>query len=416
MSVVYDPRLPEVIADPYPVFHRLQAEDPTHWSEILGGWVLTRYDDVKACLNDRRLSADRITPFLEHQPGGGRPEVQELSRLVGRWAVFTDPPTHTRLRQLMNKAFTPRAVERLRPRIEEVANNLIDRIQDQGQMDVIRDFAYPLPVIVIAEMLGVPTEDRDRLKAWSDELALFIGSALGTLDKYERARRGVEEMTEYFHALVAVRRCGPRDDVISGLIAAEERGAVLSEDELVATCVLLLFAGHETTRNLIGNGILALLRHPDQLQTLREDPSLAPSAIEELLRYDGPTQAQVRVAMEDFELYGKRIQPGQRIFTMINAANRDPDRFADPDRLDLRRGDNYHLAFGSGIHFCIGAPLARLEGQIAITTLLQRLSALEPPTDAPDWLDSLVFRGVRSLPVAFRLTPAAGSQSQGAGR
>jgi cytochrome P450 len=398
--VLYDPRRAEVLADPYPVFRRLRVEDPVHWSEILGGWVLTRYEDVKAGLYDPRLSSDRITPFLEHH-GRGRPEVQELGQLIGRWVVFTDPPTHTRLRQLMNTAFTSRAVERLRPKIQEVIDDLLGRIEEHGRMDAIRDFAYPLPVIVIAGMLGVPVHDRDRLKAWSDELALFVGSSLNASDKYERARRGVAEMTDYFRDLVTARRRQPRDDLISSLGAAEERGAVLSEDEMVATCVLLLFAGHETTTNLIGNGLLALLGHPDQLQALRHDPGLAPSAVEELLRYEGPTQAQTRVAREDIELNGRNIRQGDRVFLMLSAANRDPARFPEPDRLDLRRPDNHHVAFGHGIHFCIGAPLARLEGQIALTTIVRRLTDLTLLTDTPEWLDSLVFRGVRSLPVGF---------------
>jgi hypothetical protein len=319
------------------------------------------------------------------------------------WAVFTDPPAHTRLRGLMNKAFTPRAVERVRPRIQEIVDELIDRVCHLGRMDVIRDVASPLPVTVIAEMLGVPKEDRERLKTWSDELALFIGSALATPDKYERAGHSIMELSEYFRSLIAARRAHAHDDMLSALIAAEERDAVLSEDELVATCVLLLFAGHETTTNLIGNGLLGLLRDPDQLEVLRAEPSLAPLAVEELLRYDGPTPAMVRVAAEDMKIGDKRIKRGDRIFAIINAANRDPAQFADPDRLDLRREPNRHIAFGFGIHFCIGAPLARLEGQIAFATLLRRLSDLELLTTAPEWLDSVVFRGVKSLPVSFRL-------------
>ncbi len=403
MAVDYNPSLPHVIADPYPVFHRLRAEDPVHWSGILGGWVLTRYSDVKGALTDPRLSADRITPFLKHQAKGGRSEVLELGRRVGMWAVFTDPPAHTRLRGLMNKAFTPRAVELVRPRIQEIVDELIDRVRNLGRMDVIRDVAYPLPVTVIAEMLGVPKEDRERLKTWSDELALFIGSALATPDKYERAGHSIIELSEYFRSLIAARRAHAHDDMLSALIAAEERGAGLSEDELVATCVLLLFAGHETTTNLIGNGLLALLRDSNQLEVLRAEPSLAPLAVEELLRYDGPTQAMVRVAAEDMKIGDKRIKRGDRIFAIINAANRDPAQFADPDRLDLRREPNRHIAFGFGIHFCIGAPLARLEGQIAFATLLGRLSDLELLTTAPEWLDSVVFRGVKSLPVSFRV-------------
>ncbi len=269
MAIDYNPKLPEVIADPFPILHRLREEDPVHWSEILGAWVLTRYADVKAALADPRLSADRITPFLEHQARDGRADVRELGRLVSLWAVFTDPPKHTRLRGLMSKAFTPREVERLRPRVQDIVGALIDRVQDRGRMDVIRDFAYPLPVTVIAEMIGVPREDRERLKTWSDELATFIGSAVATPDKYARAGHAMAEMSAYFRRMVAVRRADPRDDIMCGLIGAEDRRDVLSEDELVSTCILLLFAVHETTTNLIGNGVLALLRNPDQARAWR---------------------------------------------------------------------------------------------------------------------------------------------------
>jgi cytochrome P450 len=407
MAVAYDPRRPEVIADPYPALRRLRDEDPVHRSEVLGGWVLTRYADVRAALADPRLSADRITPFLARQARSGRDEIGPLARQVGRWVVFTDPPTHTRLRGLLNRAFTSRTVERLRPRIETIVAELLDRVQDRGRMDLIHDFAYPLPVTVIAELMGVPHEGLERLKRWSDELAAFVGSALQTPDKYARAGRGLEEMSEYFRHLLARRRAAPREDIISSLIAAEERGAGLSEEELVATCVLLLFAGHETTTNLIGNGILALLRAPAALEAWRRDPAITPTAVEELLRYDGPTGAMVRIAREDVELGGRAIRRGDRIFTMINAANRDPAQFPQPDRLDLGRPDNRHLAFGYGIHFCLGAPLARLEAQIAFPALITALPDLTLETESPDWLDSLVFRGVRSLPIAFR--PAGGS-------
>jgi cytochrome P450 len=399
MTIVYDPRLPEVIADPYPTFRRLQAEDPVHWSEPLGGWVLTRYGDVRAALNDPRLSSDRITPF-KASGSGQRAGLGELLRLVGLWAVFTDPPVHTRLRGLMNLAFTSRVVERLRPRIEELIDELLDRVRGRGGMDVIRDFAYPLPITVIAEMIGVPPRDREDFKGWSDELAAFIGSAIATPDKYERAGRAITAMADYFRAMIAARRAHPEDDIMSGLVAAEERGDVLSEDELVATGILLLFAGHETTTNLIGNAVLALLRHADQAALLRAHRELAPSAIEELMRYDGPTQAMVRVAVEDVEMAGKTIKRGDRIFTMINAANRDPAQFTDPDRVDLRRQHNRHIAFGYGIHFCIGAPLARLEGQLAVPALLRRYPDLALAAEPP-WLPSLVFRGVTSLPVTF---------------
>lgn len=401
MSLAFDPRRPEILADPYPVFHHLQAEDPVHWSEILGGWVLTRYEDVKAALSDSRLSSDRITPFVNHQAKDGRADLGELGRLVGLWAVFTDPPTHTRLRGLMNRAFTSRAVERLRPRIEEIVAELLGAVRSHGRMDVIRDFAYPLPITVIAEMIGVPREDRGAFKTWSDDLASFIGSALTTPDRYTRAAGAVTAMAEYFRRMIPARRANPREDIMSALVAAREREDALDEDELVASCILLLFAGHETTTNLIGNGVLALLRHPAQAWALRDDPDLTGSAVEEILRYDGPTGVMVRVAVQDVKLEGRTIRRGDRVFTMINAANRDPRQFEEPDRLDLARANNRHIAFGYGIHFCLGAPLARLEAQIALPALLRELA--EPALDGgePAWLESLVFRGVKSLPVTF---------------
>ena len=404
MSLPYDPRRPEVLADPYPVLRHLQDDDPVHWSEILGGWVLTRYDDVKAALGDPRLSSDRITPFVNHYAKGGGGELGELGRLVGLWAVFTDPPTHTRLRGLMNRAFTSRAVEQLRPRIVDIVAELLEAVQPHGRMDVIRDFAYPLPITVIAEMIGVPRDDREAFKGWSDELAAFIGSALATPDKYQRAARAIAAMAEYFRRMIPARRAIPCEDIMSALVTARDREDRLGEDELVASCILLLFAGHETTTNLIGNGVLALLRHPAQARALRDHADLAGSAVEEILRYDGPTPTMVRVAVEDIELQGRIIRRGDRVFTMINAANRDPRQFAEPDRLDLARANNRHIAFGYGIHFCLGAPLARLEAQIALPALLRALG--EPALDVgePAWLDSLVFRGVKSLPVKF---PAA---------
>jgi cytochrome P450 len=323
--------------------------------------------------------------------------------MLGLWAVFTDPPKHTHLRGLMNTAFTARAVERLRPRVEALVEELIDQVRDLGQMDLIRDFAWPLPITVIAEMLGVPREDRAALKVWSDELATFVGSALATSDKYERAARSSGRMSDYFRDLIRLRRANPQDDLVSALVAADEQYDTTREDELVATTILLLFAGHETTTNLIGNGILSLLRHPGELRALRTDPSLIVPAVEELLRYEGPTAAMVRIALEDVALpSGGTIGRAERVFLMINAANRDPRHFDEPERVDIRRDPNRHVAFGYGLHFCVGAPLARLEAQIAIPALLRRLPDLGLETDELPWLDSLVFRGVRSLPLRFR--------------
>ena len=401
MSVPYEPKDPAVIADPFPALRRLQAEDPIHWSRTLGSWVLTRYDHVKMALNDPRFSADRISPFLDHEKARGT-ALGELGRTVGLWAVFNDPPRHTRLRAVMNRGFTSRAVESLRPRVEEIVDGLLERVLPTGRLDLIRDFAYPLPITVIGDLIGVARDDAERLKQWSDDLAGFVGSAVASPDKYARATQSVREMGDYFRRLADARRVRPSHDIMSALIATGLRDDALSEDEVVATCMLLLFAGHETTTNVIGNGVLALMRHPDQYEAWRDDPSLTATAIDELLRYDGPGQALVRIATTDVVLDGQRLARGDRVFLMINAANRDPRRFADPDRLDLRRDPNPHITFGHGIHYCVGAPLARLELAVAMPALLRRLPELTV-TDAPlSWIDSLVFRGVRALPATFR--------------
>jgi len=407
MSVDYDPRRPEAIADPFPFFARLRAEDPVHWSDILGGWVLTRYRDVRVVLFDRKMSADRITPFRDHLAPAARNEIRDLLATLGMWAVFNDPPDHARRRGLLNKAFTPRAVAALGPKIALLVDSLIDAVASRGTFDLIADFAYPLPATVIATMIGVPAADLEDFKRWSDDIAAFVGSALATPDKRERAQRGVGEMIDYFRAMVAEHRARPRDDILSGLIAAEEQGAVLTEDEIVSSCILLLFAGHETTTNLIGNGMLALMRHPAQMALLRAQPELMADAVEEMLRYDGPTQAMTRIALEDFPIEdgagGRRIvRRGDRVFALLNAANRDPAVFAEPDRFDATRRDNRHLSFGYGPHFCLGAPLARLEAQIGVAALLRRLPDLKIESEDLLWSDSFVLRGVKSLAVSFR--------------
>ncbi len=408
-ALLYDPREAETTADPYAVFKTLRATDPVHWSPVLRGWVLTRYADVRAALFDPRLSADRITPFVNSLSPEKREYLSGLERVLTRWAVFVDPPAHTRLRALINKAFTPRAIAGLAGMIRETVDGLIDDFiartaQDgQGRIDLIADFSYPLPALVIARILGVPDEDIVLFKGWSDDLAAFVGSAQATPDKYERAARGAAEMDTYFRAIVRDRRANPpRGDVIGALVAAEEAGRALSEDELVGTAVLVLFAGHETTANLIGNGMIALLRQPDALQRLRDHPGLAESAVEELLRIDAPAASVTRVARADMVLGGRAIRAGDRLFLMINAANRDPAVFPDPDRLDLARNPNPHVAFGYGPHYCVGAPLARLEAQIAFERLLARLKHIALADERLEWSDNLVLRGVKQLPLSYR--------------
>jgi cytochrome P450 len=392
---------PAVNANPFPIFRRLQDEEPVHWSDAVKGWNVTRYDDVRAIALDRELSADRVRPFFQVLPSDEQRKLADLQHYLTLWAVFKDPPDHTRLRGLMNRAFTPRAVEALRPNIERIVDDLLDAIVERGKADLIADFAYPLPASVIMDMLGVPRSDLAVMKVWSDDIALFVGIARTTPGKHARAQAGTREMAAYFRRLVAERRAAPRDDMISALIAAEEQAQHLSEDEIVATCILLLFAGHETTANLIGNGTLALLRHPEQLAKLRARPELATSAVEECLRYDGPSGALARVVAVAQEMGGRQLKQGDRVYAWMNAANRDPRRFPDPDRFDIERSDNRHLTFGHGAHFCLGAPLARLEAQIAFPRLLARLDRLALAADEFEWIDSLILRGVKRLPVRF---------------
>jgi cytochrome P450 len=398
----FNPADPATNADPFPIFRRLQDEDPVHWSDPVRGWVVTRYDDVRAIALDRAMSADRVRPFFDVLPGEEQRRLADLGRYLTLWAVFKDPPDHTRLRGLMNRAFTPRAVEALRPNIERIVDDLLDAIVARGSSDLIADFAYPLPASVIMDMLGVPRSDLGVMKVWSDDIALFVGIARATPDKYEKAQAGTRAMAAYFRRLVAERRKAPRDDMISALIAAEEQAQHLTEDEIVASCILLLFAGHETTANLIGNGVLAFLRHPAELAKLRARPELAPAAVEECLRYDGPSGALARVVAVAHEMGGRQLKAGERVYAWMNAANRDPRRFADPDRFDLERPDNRHLTFGHGAHFCLGAPLARLEAQIAFPRIFERLHGLELTTDKFEWMDSLILRGVKKLPVRFK--------------
>jgi cytochrome P450 len=303
----------------------------------------------------------------------------------------------------VSKAFTPRTVERLRPRIEQIVEGLLDAAEDRGSMDLIEEFAYPIPVAVICEMLGVPVEDHERFRGWSLDMArgldlIWLGPDSEVGRRSVAARHG---LADYFRGLIARRRAAPRADVLSDLIAAEEAGDTLSEAELLATCILILIAGHETTVNLIGNGTLALLRHPDELARLRRDPGLIGTAVEELLRFDGPVQRTARIASEDVTFGGRTIARGEMVMPFIGAADRDPAQFREPDRLDLGRADNRHIAFGWGIHFCLGAPLARLEGQIAINALLRRLPRLALATDAPEFRQSLTLRGLAALPVSF---------------
>jgi cytochrome P450 len=390
----------DMAQDPYPIYHRLRAADPVHWSEKFNAWILTRYDDVAAGLNDLRLSSDR-TALLQEMAGSK--ELEPFFAFLSQRMIFADPPKHARLRGLVSKAFTPHAVEAMRPHIQQLVDGLLDAVQGRGHMDLIRDFAFPLPATVITELLGVPPEDREQLKTWSDDFVVFFSThpANVTREQYQKALQSMRAMTSYFRAAVAHVRGGPRDCLLKMMELAEEQGDRLSEEELVANANLLLVAGHETTTHLIGNGMLALLRHPDQLQKLKDNPGLIPGAIEEFLRYVGPVQFTHRLAREDVPLGGKTIRRGQFVFLFLAAANRDPAHFPDPDRLDVTRAPEKHVAFGLGHHFCLGAPLARLEAQIAFPTILRRLPNLRLASEELEYQDNFNLHGLKALPVAL---------------
>lgn len=402
MTSQYNPFDPEVLADPYPYYHRDRAEDPVRPSDLIPGggvWLLMRYADSESVLRSGRFSADRSqAAFNQQAQNDDHVDPGPLER--AQTMLTADPPDHTRLRTLVSKAFSPSAVEVMRPHIQEIVDDLLDEVQGKGCMDLIADLAYPLPVIVIAEMLGIPPGDRDQFKKWSADIAMTLDPIVPP-DALARAQQSALELEEYFRGVADERRRNPKSDLVSALIEAEQEGDRLTEDELYATLMLLLIAGNETTTNLIGNGALALLRHPDQLQMLRDDPALIESAVEELLRYDSPVQATGRVALEKMEIGGKNIEKGHMLVTHLGAANRDPEKFPDPDRLDIRRQDNRHLAFGQGPHFCLGAPLARAEGQIAISTLLRRFHRLRLDIEAPEWRPTIILRGLKALPVRF---------------
>jgi pimeloyl-[acyl-carrier protein] synthase len=395
---------PAAQADPYPLYHQLRAVAPVYRSPIFNGWMLTRYEDVKAFLQDPRVVAGGLDVDVRATlPQALQDKWTEIFQFLSLWVVGLNPPEHRRLRQLMNISFKPRLVEKLRERIQEITDELIDVVQATGQIEVIGDFAYPLPAIVIGELLGLPASGRPLLRTWSQTIVTFLGTGTqGDHAAIEAMHQTLRDITDYLGEIIRARRNAPQEDLLSGLIAAEEQGSVLNAEELVATCVMLLFAGHETTMNLIGNGLTALLQHPDQYALLAADSSLTSNAVEELLRYDGPVQVIWRKAAEDIAIGGEQIRAGERIIPCLGAANRDPAQFPEPDRLDIRRANaSSNITFGHGIHYCLGAPLARLEAQIAFASLLRRLPRLRLVDEAVVWRGLLSVRGVQTLLLAF---------------
>ncbi|HZB71519.1 MAG TPA: cytochrome P450 [Acidimicrobiales bacterium] len=399
VAPTFDPFDPVFRTDPYPVYARLREENPVHPS-ALGGLVVTRHADCLHVLRHPAASSDERNSdlFRAMQEAG---EVDE-ELVDARPFLFLDPPDHTRLRRLVTKAFTPRTIERLRPRVQELVDDLLDARTGTGSIELVEDFAYLVPVQIISELLGVPPEDHERFKGWSRDLARGLDpDFILPPEVVEKRKQAIDAFSAYFHELIAERRRAPQDDLLSALVAAEDAGDRLTERELLSTCTLLLVAGHETTVNLIANGTLALLRHPDELRRLRDDPSIARTAVEELLRFDPPVQLTARVALEDMEIGGQTLAKGTSAILLLGSANRDEAAFAEPDQLDIGRTDNHHLAFGFGTHFCLGAPLARLEGEVALTTLVRRFPDLALATDAPRYKENLVLRGLEELPLSL---------------
>jgi cytochrome P450 len=393
-GVTYYPLSPRVYRDPYPTYAKLRLQDPVHWNFLSHSWVFSRYRDIDALLRDH----SRFSNDSRNRQGVSQAQAA-ASNPSGPSILFLDPPHHTRLRALVQQAFTPRALEALAPRIRQIAAQLLDQLADPTAFEVMEALARPLPMTVMAELLGVPTRDLTQFQTWSRRRARVI-EPLMTAREQQIATQAAYELDAYFLGLIEQRRAEPQDDLISALVAAEAAGDQLSHDEMLVMLRLLLIAGNETTTNLIGNGLLALLRHPDQVELLRSDPSRIAGAVDELLRYDSPVQVIARTALQDMEFDGRPVRKGQGIVLLLGSANRDPEVFVEPDRLDVSRHGPGLLAFGRGIHHCLGAPLARLEARIVFETLLERFTEIHLGIADPPFRDNIVLRGLEALPIA----------------
>ena len=401
MTVSDDLMATEVIHDPHTYYHQLRSEDPIHWNDRWGGWVVTRYDDVVKILRDAQaFSADRMAFLARELPDDQMETIRPIFEVLSSWMVFADPPLHTRLRSLVNRQFTPKAVEGYRSAVRGIVDDVLDGVEERGEMEVVRDFAYQIPMTVILDLMGVPDLDRTKIKKWSEELGLFFFIRADEPRRRHFATRGVSALAGYMSRVVEEKAKDPDDKLISLFLEAEAAGEI-SRDDVVANCVLLAFGGHETTMNLIANGTLALIRHPDQWARLKEDPSQMRSAIEELLRYDGSVKTTVRWARQDVEIGGETIKAGQRVLLGLSAANRDPEKFDEPDTVDVGRDPNLHVAFGQGIHVCVGAPLARLEAQETFAALTERFDVPTIVDEQYEYWPTVIGRSLKSLRVRF---------------
>jgi cytochrome P450 len=395
---------PEILQDPYPTYARLHEEGPLHFVDVSGTWAvwaIFSHAECSSIAKDPRLSAKRSHQMIRTLPITQQAEFKELARLFGLWLIFMDAPEHTRLRKLLNKGFSQQAVEALRSQIEVIVDRMLKPLEHGSEIDLMSVFANPLPVSIILELLGLPEKMYDAFAGWSKDIVRFRGTPTPTVEDARAAQNALMQLMDFFKETVAERRRNKGNDLISLLIDIEEQGEVLTEDEVFAQCTALLFAGHETTRNLIGSGTYTLLQHPQQTAELRENPEIIRSAVEELLRWESPIQFTARVLKEDMEICGQRIPKNWSVLCMLGAANRDPKQFKEPNRLDLKRLNNQHLAFSAGPHFCVGNQLARLEGQVAILNLVQRFPKMKLVGPRPEWAPTFGFRGLKSLPVTL---------------
>jgi cytochrome P450 len=400
LSTAPDLTAASVMTDPYPAYNWLREHDPVHWSTELGAWVLSRYTDVRVGFRDAALSSDRVSPvYARREQRDGDVSHRNVQEILSRWIVFTDPPAHTRLRKLVEYAFRPRAVARMDGIVRELALSLSRELEGEEEFDFIARFANPLPVKVIAGMLDVPAEYHEDMAAWSDEIVMLLFGAPSVGDREDRAARGLDAFAELILLLISERRKKPGADLISDLLAAQERGDQLSEMEIVSTCVLLLFAGHETTRNLLANGLKLLLTHPEQWALLKQNPTLSTSATEEILRFEGPIKAMWRLSVAATNYQDVTIEAGKRVLLLQGAANRDPRRFVEPDKFDIQRSENRHVAFGYSLHYCLGAAVARLEGSLGFRAIAEHFGDLELATHHFDYQPVVISRTLTSLPV-----------------
>ena len=396
----YDPSDPNTVANPYPYFSALRKEDPIHWHVKLKSWIITRYDDVRSILSSDNITVDRLNNFYSKLPSDEAQLLKEIVKYLNLWAAFRNPPDHTRMRKIMMVAFTRKSITEMQPKISSITDATLSELKNVNEIDLVNHYASPIPGLTIMHLLGVPIDMLGEFKSWSDDMSKFIGGARNDKDKYEKASRGCRKMVSFFREIIEERRKNPSEGFLMDLINASVENDKFSDDELIATCMLILFAGHETTTNLISNGILTLIKNQSELEKLLKNPDLLDLTVEEIMRFDGPTNALVRNVERDHEIHNKKLKQGDRVFAMVSSANRDENIFTEPDVFKIDRSPNRHLTFGYGPHLCIGAALAREEGRIAIINFFKHYPKAELKAENSfEWIDAMVPRGLKKLDV-----------------